>query len=65
MAKYRNKKTGAILETECKISGGNWEEVVTKKTSKKSDKKKSDEQLETNEGSANEDETQFEDSEDE
>ncbi len=65
MAKYRNKKTGAVLETECKISGGNWEEVVTKKTSKKSDKKKTDEQPEANEDLTNEGKTQSEDSEDE
>ena len=70
MAKYRNKKTGAVLETECKISGGSWEKVVAKNTSKKSDekksdKKKSDEQPETNDGSANEDETQLKEDEDE
>ena len=22
---YRNKKTGAVIETDCLISGGNWE----------------------------------------
>lgn len=65
MAKYRNKKTGAVLETECKISGGSWEEVVAKKTSKKSNEKKSDEQTENNAGSANEDETQLKEDEDE
>lgn len=70
MAKYRNKKTGAVLETECKISGGNWEKVVAKNTSKKSDEKKSDEkksdeQPENNAGSANEDEAQLKEDEDE
>ena len=65
MAKYRNKKTGAVLETECKISGGNWEKVVAKNNSKKSDEKKSDEQPKTNDGSANEDETQLKEDEDE
>lgn len=39
MYKYKNKKTGAIFETICRISGENWEEVTTKKSPKKSDKK--------------------------
>lgn len=39
MFKYKNKKTGAVLETPCKISGGNWEKVTTKKGSEKTDKK--------------------------
>ena len=70
MAKYRNKKTGAVLETECKISGGSWEKVVAKNTSKtksdekKAEEKKSDEQPETD-GSANKDETQLKEDEDE
>lgn len=37
MAIYRNKKTNATLETPCKITGGDWEEV---KESKKGRKKK-------------------------
>jgi len=39
MAKYKNKKTGAIIETNGKISGKNWVEVSTKKSGKKDDKK--------------------------
>lgn len=30
--KYRNKKTKAILETDCVISGGDWVEVKPRKT---------------------------------
>lgn len=41
MNKYKNKKTGAVLETPCKISGGDWEEIKNKP--RKSDKKKDDE----------------------
>ena len=41
MNKYKNKKTGAVLETPCKISGGDWEEI--KKNRRKSDKKKDNE----------------------
>lgn len=29
--KYKNKKTGAEINTEFKISGGDWEEVKTEK----------------------------------
>ena len=43
MYKYRNKKTGAVLETTCKISGGDWEEVVAKKSSKKKGESNGDE----------------------
>lgn len=46
MNKYKNKKTGAILETPCKVSGGDWEEI--KKNPKKSDKKKDNEPPEEN-----------------
>lgn len=28
---YKNKKTGAVLETESKITGDNWEQVKEKK----------------------------------
>lgn len=24
---YRNKKTGAVIRSQCRISGANWEEV--------------------------------------
>lgn len=34
MAKYRNKKTKAILETDCEISGGDWAEVKSRGNSK-------------------------------
>lgn len=34
MAKYRHKKTKAILETSCKISGGDWVEVKARGNSK-------------------------------
>lgn len=35
---YRNTKTGATLETPCRISGGDWEPVKAEKTvSKKKD----------------------------
>ena len=46
MAKYKNEKTGAMIETDCKISGGNWVEVLTKKSGKKDDKKESEKELE-------------------
>lgn len=39
MFKYKNKNTGAIIETKCKVSGENWVEVSTKKPSKKDEKK--------------------------
>ena len=29
---YRNKKTGAVIETPCRISGGDWEPVKASKT---------------------------------
>lgn len=35
MTLYRNKKTGATIETPCKISGGDWEEAKTSKRRKK------------------------------
>lgn len=35
MTLYRNKKTGATIETPCKISGGNWEEAKTSKRKRK------------------------------
>ena len=31
---YRNKKTGAVIETPCRISGGDWEPVKSSKTAK-------------------------------
>lgn len=31
MAKYKNKKTKAIIETDCEISGGDWVEVKPRK----------------------------------
>ena len=31
---YRNKKTGALLETPCQISGGDWEPVRPPKAEK-------------------------------
>lgn len=36
--KYRNKKTKAILETDCKISGGDWVEGKSEKDKTKKDK---------------------------
>lgn len=36
---YRNKKTGAVIETPCRISGGDWEPVKSSKTAK-ADKEK-------------------------
>ncbi len=27
---YKNTVTGAVIETECVISGENWEEITTK-----------------------------------
>ena len=38
---YRNKKTGAVIETPCRISGGDWEPVKSSKTAK-SDKEKAE-----------------------
>ena len=32
--KYRNVKTQAVIETACKISGGNWVEVEEKQPAK-------------------------------
>lgn len=37
---YRNTKTGATLETPCRISGGDWEPVKAEKTEKTVSKKK-------------------------
>lgn len=41
---YRNKKTGAVIETPCRISGGDWEPVKSSKTAKtaKTDKEKAE-----------------------
>lgn len=33
MKAYKNKKTGAVLETESKITGDNWELVKKRNTS--------------------------------
>lgn len=33
--KYRNKKTGAVIETTHKISGDNWEKVKANPNAKK------------------------------
>lgn len=38
--KYKNRKTGAIIEIESKLTGGDWEEV---KASSKSSRKKAGE----------------------
>ncbi len=40
--KYKNKKTGEIIDTECKIEGGKWEKVEDKekKASKKNEETK-------------------------
>lgn len=38
--RYKNRKTGAIIEIESKLTGGDWEEV---KTSSKSPRKKAGE----------------------
>lgn len=37
--KYRNKKTGAIIDSPCFISGGDWVEVKPEKEEKKKSKK--------------------------
>lgn len=31
---YCNKRTGAVIETPCRISGGDWEPVKAEKTAK-------------------------------
>lgn len=31
---YRNKRTGAVIETPCRISGGDWEPVTAEKAAK-------------------------------
>lgn len=62
MAKYKNKKTGAIIETNGKISGGNWVEVLTKKSGKKDDKKEPEKKPES--VSTEDDDSGAEDSED-
>lgn len=31
---YRNKKTGAVIETPCRVSGGDWEPVKAAKSAK-------------------------------
>jgi hypothetical protein len=31
---YRNKRTGAVIETLCRVSGGDWEPVKAKKAAK-------------------------------
>ena len=33
---YRNKVTGTLIETECRVSGGDWEPVKAAKPAKKS-----------------------------
>lgn len=39
---YKNKKTGQILETKCKIIGGCWEEFKPTKKAKKAATEESD-----------------------
>lgn len=31
---YRNKRTGAVIETPCRVSGGDWEPVKAEKAAK-------------------------------
>lgn len=31
---YRNKKTGAVVKTTCKVTGANWEQVKLKEPAK-------------------------------
>ena len=31
---YRNKKTGAVIETPCRVYGGDWEPVKAAKSAK-------------------------------
>ncbi len=40
MATYRNKRTGAVIDTDLKISGGSWELVPEKKETAKAKPKK-------------------------
>lgn len=42
MATYINKKTGAVLETGCKISGGDWQLKPSQKSTKKPGKQESE-----------------------
>lgn len=35
--KYRNEKTGAVIETEAMVSGGGWQPVLPEATAKPSD----------------------------
>lgn len=35
--RYRNKRTGAVIETTGKVSGGDWEEIVAVVAEKKTD----------------------------
>ncbi|MDO5415246.1 MAG: hypothetical protein Q4F78_07250 [Bacillota bacterium] len=39
MTMYRNKKTGATIETPCKISGENWQRVQAPKKEEPKDEK--------------------------
>lgn len=45
--KYRNIKTGAVIDIKSKIIGGDWKEVVTKKPQTKR-RRKENEQLRDN-----------------
>lgn len=38
--RYRNTKTGAIIDSSCVISGGDWVEEKPKETKKKETRKK-------------------------
>lgn len=40
MATYKNKRTGAVIATDLKISGGSWELVPEKKETAKAKPKK-------------------------
>lgn len=35
--RYRNKRTGAVIETTGKVSGGDWEEIVAVVAEKKAE----------------------------
>lgn len=39
---YRNKRTGAVIETPCRISGGDWEPVKAEKAAKTASKEKTE-----------------------
>lgn len=55
--KYKNKKTGTIIDVRSKISGGDWERYTPAKNGKKSSDKNSEDDTKTEDEATPQDDT--------